>query len=166
MKRSGTLSRRKPLRAQKGLAPGKPLRSTKFKPSRSEIRPRAPKTRKPEKSQYTDGKALPWELAHLAAVKALPCRVCGRGGINDAHHCYHDRGTKFGGRKAPHRWTIPLCRWCHLDGPEAIHKIKRTWRKKHGADWEHVPWVMMSIYGVWDPTDKQIERHWKSRGLI
>lgn len=168
MKSGGRLQRKTPLQAGKGFKARGYIRGGETKPQRAEIKPSAPKKAQPtkKKPQKKKKQTLAWETAHMWAVKNQPCRVCGIGGINDAHHCYHDRATKFGGRKAPHRWTIPLCPFCHQDGPQAIHRIKRTWRQMHGADYEHVPAVMLAIYGIENPTDAQIENHWKERGVI
>lgn len=134
----------KPLRRRKALSPGqKPPKPGK----RPQRRPVAPKLAE-------------WERCHLQAVKNRPCRACGRGGPNDAHHCFHDRATRYGGRRAPHRDTIPLCKDCHQDGPEAIHRAKRSWREQHGPDWSHVPAVLAAIYGDPEITSEGIERFW------
>ena len=168
MKRGKPLARKTPLQARKGLSRGKGLRGGVIKP-RSAIfgvaGPEKPLS-KPRKRAKAKPKAEDWEKAHLWAVKNLPCRVCFIGGINDAHHCFHDRATKFEGRKAPHRWTIPLCRLHHQDGPTAIHRAKATWRREHGPDWAHVPAVMLAIYGRENLSDSEIETYWKEKGVI
>ncbi len=168
MKRGGALKRKTPLQARKSLSRGNGPRGGAIKPSAPifggngpEFISAKPKKRKPEKD-----KAFPWEIAHMRAVKGQPCRACHRHGPSDAHHCYHDRATKFGGKKAPHRWTVPLCKLCHQDGPQAIHRIKRTWRDMHGADHEHVVAVMLAIYGMENPSDNEIKEFWTKRGKI
>ena len=70
-------------------------------------------------------------LDYMRAVKALPCVVCRAPPPNDAHHCIHDR---YGTRRASDYDTVPLCRACHLDGPNAIHKGKEIWRDRNGSD--------------------------------
>jgi 5-methylcytosine-specific restriction endonuclease McrA len=77
-------------------------------------------------------------LEYMRRVKALPCVICGSPPPSDAHHCIHDR---YGSRKASDFDVIPLCRECHLDGPEAIHNGKQTWRDKHGPDHGYLPLV-------------------------
>ncbi len=52
---------------------------------------------------------------HLAAVRALPCLICGRNPV-DPHHLLRgippsERGT---GRRASDQWAVPLCRSCHI----------------------------------------------------
>lgn len=60
---------------------------------------------------------------HLELVKKLPCSVngCGRGEI-DPHHLMKPEGVFRGGMKSEDRYTIPLCRWHHTLGPEAVHR--------------------------------------------
>jgi hypothetical protein len=79
---------------------------------------------------------------HLAAVKALPCVICGMPGPSDAHHVFHDR---YGTGKASDFATIPLCKLHHQDGPEAIHNGKATWREKHGPDYGFLEQVRADI---------------------
>ena len=74
----------------------------------------------------------------LERVKGLPCVICKAPGPSDAHHVYHDR---YGRNKASDFDTIPLCKHCHQDGPESVHKAKATWRAKHGPDWGYLPLV-------------------------
>ena len=165
MKRSKPLARKTPLQAHRSLSRGKGLRGGPIKPRKAVLAAHSAEFIAPKRAK-SKPKAKDWEKAHLRAVKNLPCVVCGIGGINHAHHCYHDRATKFGGRKAPHRWTIPLCKFHHQDGPNSIHRAKATWRRNHGPDWSHVPAVMLAIYGRENPTDSEIETHWKEKGLI
>jgi hypothetical protein len=81
---------------------------------------------------------------HIARVKALPCAVCGRAGPSDAHHCIHGR---FGSRKVSDFDTIPLCKWHHQWGPEAIHNGSKTWEQKFGADTSYLPGVRQALDG-------------------
>lgn len=74
-------------------------------------------------------------MAYMAAVKQLPCCICGAHGPSDAHHVIHGR---YGSRKSSDFDVIPLCRSCHLDGPHAIHRGKETWEKLHGPDYSYI----------------------------
>lgn len=77
-------------------------------------------------------------LEHMRRVKALPCVICGSPPPSDAHHCICNR---YGARKSSDFETIPLCRWCHLDGPEAIHNGKASWIERNGPDHAFLPLV-------------------------
>jgi 5-methylcytosine-specific restriction endonuclease McrA len=81
-------------------------------------------------------------MAYMAVVKSLPCAVCGAPAPSDAHHVIHDR---FGTRKTSDFDVIPLCRKCHLEGPEAIHNGKQIWREKHGPDHGYLPKVRLMV---------------------
>ena len=74
-------------------------------------------------------------LEHMARVKMLPCVICNAPPPNDAHHCYHDR---YGTAKESDFDTIPLCKWCHQDGPLSVHRAKATWREMHGPDYSYL----------------------------
>lgn len=53
-------------------------------------------------------------VGHLAFIRQLPCTSCWNPAPNEAHHLL---GAEFGksmGKKALDRWTIPLCRECHM----------------------------------------------------
>jgi hypothetical protein len=71
-------------------------------------------------------------MDHMARVKMLPCVICQAPPPNDAHHCYHDR---YGTRKQSDLDTIPLCKWCHQDGPQSVHRDKAGWKDRHGPDY-------------------------------
>lgn len=77
-------------------------------------------------------------LEHMRRVKMLPCVICKRPGPSDAHHIICDR---YGSAKASDFETIPLCKSCHQDGPEAIHNGKASWVKRHGPDHSYLPLV-------------------------
>jgi hypothetical protein len=57
------------------------------------------------------------ERRHLAAVKEMPCGVCGTVGPSDAHHI--EQGQQF--------LCIPLCYDCHR-GTNGLHGTKALWR--------------------------------------
>lgn len=77
-------------------------------------------------------------LDHMRRVKMLPCVICGSPPPNDAHHCYHDR---YGTSKKSDFDTIPLCKFCHQEGPLSVHKAKAKWREMHGPDHGFLPLV-------------------------
>ena len=85
--------------------------------------------------------------AHLEAVKGLPCVICARPGPSDAHHVFHGR---YGARKASDFEVIPLCRWCHQDGPNSIHQAKDSWRKLNGSDFDYLSVVADMLAGEWN----------------
>ena len=84
---------------------------------------------------------------HMGRVKALDCVVCGRAGPSDAHHCFHGR---YGSRKSSDFEVIPLCRWCHHDGPDSIHQNKNGWREVNGNDFDYLPVVADMLSGEWN----------------
>jgi hypothetical protein len=57
------------------------------------------------------------ERRHLAAVKEMPCGVCGAAGPSDAHHI--EQGQQF--------LCIPLCKDCHQGSHNGIHGRKAIW---------------------------------------
>jgi hypothetical protein len=57
------------------------------------------------------------ERRHLAAVKEMPCGVCGAAGPSDAHHI--EQGRQF--------LCIPLCKDCHQGSHNGIHGRKSIW---------------------------------------
>lgn len=89
-------------------------------------------------------------LAYMAAVKRLPCAVCGAPGPSIAHHCFHGR---YGSRKASDFDVIPLCSEHHdYPHPEAIHSGKERWAAKHGPDYGFIRATRerLSAAGLWD----------------
>lgn len=76
------------------------------------------------------------EKAYMAAVKQLPCIICGAPAPSDAHHPICER---FGGRKVSGFDVIPLCHsGCHQDGPRAIHTDKTAWMQRNGSDRDYI----------------------------
>jgi len=87
-------------------------------------------------------------VRHLAAVKDLPCAVCGAGGGSEAHHC---RSNSFGGGRASDFATISLCIPCHRIGPMAFHVDKHGWEDRNCKDFAFLPWVLDQLgYGTED----------------
>lgn len=82
-------------------------------------------------------------MAHMAAVKMLPCVICQAPPPNDAHHCIHDR---YGTRKASDWDVISLCEKHHrYPHPEAIHTDKAAWRDRWGPDYGFLPIVAKAL---------------------
>lgn len=90
-----------------------------------------PKPAKPERGTAA-------AKAHLERVKGLPCVICMAPPPSDAHHCFSGR---YGSAKMSDFDTIPLCRLCHQDGPEAIHRNKSRWEERNGPDTGFLPLV-------------------------
>jgi hypothetical protein len=68
-------------------------------------------------NEYMNNQLTPNERKHLAAVKSLPCGVCGVQGVSEAHHIeQHLQYT-----------CIPLCPDCHRGNYNGIHGQKRIW---------------------------------------
>lgn len=78
-------------------------------------------------------------LAHMAAVKQLPCVITGRMGC-DAHHCQSGR---YGSARRSDYAVIPLHPTAHRQeyGEGAYHYSKRAWEEKHGPDYGFLPRV-------------------------
>jgi len=68
-------------------------------------------------NQKMNNKLTARERRHLAAVKELPCGVCGASGPSDAHHI--EQGKQF--------LCIPLCKDCHQGAHNGIHGQRRIW---------------------------------------
>lgn len=85
---------------------------------------------------------------HMVKVKLLPCVICRSPAPSDAHHCFHDR---HGTGRASDWCVIPLCKDCHQNGLDAIHKDKAGWLRRHGPDWAFIPAVLALLgYGTND----------------
>jgi hypothetical protein len=57
------------------------------------------------------------ERRHLAAIKEMPCAVCGQAGPSDAHHIEQHKQYL----------CIPLCKDCHQGSHNGIHGQRRIW---------------------------------------
>lgn len=57
------------------------------------------------------------ERRHIAAIKALPCSVCGTSGPSEAHEI--KQGQWFS--------AVALCPDCHRDNVLGLHGQKRAW---------------------------------------
>lgn len=74
-------------------------------------------------------------LEYIGKVKQLPCVICEAPAPSDAHHCFHGR---YGSRKVDDFSVIPLCKACHQDGPNAIHRGKQSWLMRNGPDYGYI----------------------------
>jgi cytochrome c553 len=63
----------------------------------------------------------PFERAHLAAVKLLPCSVCDAPAPSAAHHAEQQN----------HFTTVALCADCHQGSLNGWHGQKRMWHVMH-----------------------------------
>ena len=72
--------------------------------------------------------------AHLKMIRQLPCTRCGSPAPSDPHHLKselsHERGM---GRRAPDRYTVPLCRGCHDDLERSGTRRERGWFESFGV---------------------------------
>lgn len=100
---------------------------------------RGPMGQKPPKP----ARGTPEGLAHMMAVKSLPCVVCGCPAPSEAHHCI---SLRYGSRKVSDFDTIPLCYACHR-GPQGIHANKAAWEARHGPDTGFLPRVAAILEG-------------------
>ena len=64
------------------------------------------------------------DLKRLAAIRKLPCVVCGRSPVDAAHsnQSAHNKGL---GIKASDEFTIPLCRQHHIEYDQ-LQKMNRS----------------------------------------
>ncbi len=70
-----------------------------------------------EWGMFMNNKLTPKQKQHLAAVKQLPCGVCGRVGDIEAHHI--EQHLQY--------ICIPLCQDCHRGSHNGIHGQRRIW---------------------------------------
>lgn len=64
----------------------------------------------------------------LAFLRTKPCCACRRAPPSQAAHIRmasieHAKRQTGKGEKPHDRWAVPLCQTCHLDGPDAQHRI-------------------------------------------
>lgn len=76
---------------------------------------------------------------YLNWIRRLPCVICGARLAEAAHvrAGYSTEGWEpTGMAQKPHDWrTVPLCRFCHREGPDAQHNAnERQWWSNHGID--------------------------------
>lgn len=107
-----------------------PLKRNKPLKAKTRIKPRSAK--KTAHTASTEGQRA---REYIAAVKMLPCCICGKAGPSDAHHTICGR---YGSRKTSDFDAIPLCKECHQTGPNAIHRGKRSWVERNGLDTDYI----------------------------
>jgi len=79
-------------------------------------------------------------LAHMSAVKALPCICCNAPPPSYAHHVTGD------GKPRDDMRVLPLCYACH-QGPDGYHAAKASWVDRHGPDYSLLPRVAALLGG-------------------
>lgn len=66
----------------------------------------------------------------LAFLRTKPCCTCGRRPLPEKPtgiHAAHIRIGLFAKGMKPHdKHAVPMCSWCHLDGPEAQHSMNES----------------------------------------
>ena len=97
--------------------------------------------RSPKRAAYMASSARTDAVAHMLAVKALPCVACGAAPPSEAHHVTGDKQPRNDLR------TIPLCKPCHL----RYHARKRTWVSEHGPDYIYLVRVDEMLNGKRPP---------------
>jgi len=80
-------------------------------------------------------------VAHMLAVKGLPCIACGAPPPSYAHHVTGDKLPRCDFR------VLPLCYACH-QGPDGYHLSKRAWVARHGRDCDLLPAVAAMLGGA------------------
>jgi hypothetical protein len=103
--------KRTPIKRGKPLTASKPLRKQSLK-----------------RKSYRQSAARADGVAHMLAVKELPCICCGHPPPSYAHHVTGDKMPRDDLR------VLPLCYACH-QGPDGYHAAKRSWVAKHGPDY-------------------------------
>ena len=87
------------------------------------------------------------ERAHMAAVKALPCSVCGAPGPSSAHHI----------KQGLHYCTASLCYSCHQDNNGGWHGDKSRWRLHKMDELDALNVTLAGVYGQ-RPREREYER--------
>ena len=71
-------------------------------------------------------------LHHMGWIKMQACVSCGAAGPSDAHH---SACMRYSSMRRSDFLALPLCRSCHITGPNAYHKSKASFRSVHGPDY-------------------------------
>lgn len=77
------------------------------------------------------------ESAHIEAVKALPCSVCGAPGPSDAHHIVQGQ----------HFTVVALCKDCHQGSENGWHGRKTLWRVHKMDELDALNVTLSRVYG-------------------
>lgn len=96
-----------------------------------------PKPRKPIARRSKKNKPIEKESkAHLMLVKSMPCMLCGKMGMNQAHHVVESY-KRLGKREGKeHYYTYPLCPDCHEGNKFSIGNTKKSIILIHGTERE------------------------------
>ncbi|MDY6469144.1 hypothetical protein SKM57_11190 [Acinetobacter faecalis] len=73
------------------------------------------------------------DAKRLTEIRKLPCVECGKSPVDVAHSNFSEHG-KGKGIKADDRYTIPLCRNCHMQFDLYVNKNRdesKVWFLKH-----------------------------------
>ncbi len=75
---------------------------------------------------------------HLAFIRRLACLSCGVEPCGEAAHLRaasdkHGKPNAGVGAKPDDKWALPLCHRCHVEGPQAQHRVgeRPFWQKLH-----------------------------------
>lgn len=83
----------------------------------------------------------------LAFLREKKCCTCGRAPLPakpTGIHAAHIRIGLFAKGMKPHdKHAVPMCSWCHLDGPEAQHSMNET---EFWAMWELDPFEIAAKF--------------------
>lgn len=104
--------------------------------------------------------------AFLAFVRRHPCCACGRPPRSQAAHirmgCI-DIGKRPTGiaEKPSDRWAVPLCAGCHLDNPDAQHRVGEPefWKRVGKNPFE----IAAKLYAEFEAAHPQTEQPRKQR---
>jgi hypothetical protein len=107
------------------------VRRTPLKRKRDTPRRKAPERTQHQRIKRRAGSApTAAEKRHMDRIAAMPCLVCGAPA--NIHHVISDGFQRI---TRTHRRVTPLCRWCHQDGPQAVHAIGHAaFNNLHGFD--------------------------------
>ena len=94
---------------------------------------------------------------YLAYIRLCDCIICGKSAPSQAAHIrypdmHYDKLNTGMQQKSDDKWTLPLCAWCHVDGPKAQHKMnERKFWKMHNIDPLE---ICVQLYAYNDDVDK------------
>lgn len=69
-----------------------------------------------------------YDPGYLAFLRTKPCCACGRAAPSEAAHIRMtrldiDKPITGMQRKPDDKYAVPLCSWCHREGPESQHNV-------------------------------------------
>jgi hypothetical protein len=87
--------------------------------------------------------------SYLSLIRKLPCCSCDQDPAGVAAHlrmASEGKPEAGMGRKPDDRWTVPMCRSCHTDAPDAQHRSsEREWWLRIGID---PKWLCVELVAV------------------